>query len=148
MRNLANDNSVNFIPHIERDDHLVLFDGVCTLCNHWCAFLLKFDKQQTFKLASVQSAKGQEILKYLEMPTNDFETMLVIGEYRIYSKSDAFFYVMSKLPYPWKILQCLQIFPRSLRNYCYDKIARNRYKIFGKKDYCALPNPADQHRFL
>ena len=74
--------------------------------------------------------------------------MLVVDGAKCYEKSDAFFYVMKTIGFPWKLLVILQIAPRFVRDWAYDRIALNRYKLFGKYDYCVLPNPDHEKRYL
>lgn len=135
-------------PYLKPDDCLILFDGVCRLCNAWSRFVIRFDRKRRLKLASVQSDAGQAILAYFDYPTDEFETMLYIEEGRSYEKTDAFFRILSRMGYPWKLLTILRVVPRALRDWCYDRIALNRYRIFGKYDRCLLPTPDHAARFL
>ena len=138
----------NLPPYISKDDKVILFDGVCKLCNAWSNFIIRFDKHHRFKLASVQSIEGAKILKHFNYPTHTFETMLVVHGNHNFEKTDAFFFVMKHLGLPWNILGIFKIIPKTLRNWLYDKIALNRYKIFGKYDVCTLPTPDHKKRFL
>jgi len=135
-------------PNVGVSDKVILFDGVCKLCNVWSNFILKYDSKQTFKLCSVQSEEGQEILLYFGLPTDDYETMLYVEGNQSFQKSNAFFQVMSKLGYPWKGVCIFKIIPTPIRDWMYDCIALNRYRLFGKYDYCALPLPENEARFL
>ncbi|WP_296207340.1 thiol-disulfide oxidoreductase DCC family protein [Psychrobacter sp. UBA3480] len=135
-------------PNVGVSDKVILFDGVCKLCNVWSNFILKYDSKQTFKLCSVQSEEGQEILLYFGLPTDAYETMLYVEGNQSFQKSNAFFQVMSKLGYPWKWVCIFKIIPTPIRDWMYDRIALNRYRLFGKYDYCALPLPENEARFL
>ncbi|WP_352311053.1 DCC1-like thiol-disulfide oxidoreductase family protein [Psychrobacter sp. W2-37-MNA-CIBAN-0211] len=135
-------------PNVSVLDKVILFDGVCKLCNVWSNFILKYDSKQFFKLCSVQSEEGQEILLYFGLPTDSYETMLYVGGNHSFQKSDAFFQVMAKLGYPWKGVCIFKIIPTPVRDWIYDRIALNRYRLFGKYDYCALPLPGNEARFL
>ena len=135
-------------PHLNQNDKVILFDGVCKLCNVWSNFIIRFDKKHHFKLASVQSKEGADILAYFNYPTDTYETMLVIHNNHAYAKSDAFFFVMKNLRWPWKLLLIFKIIPKKIRDWLYDRIALNRYKIFGKYDYCTLPTPDHKTRYL
>jgi predicted DCC family thiol-disulfide oxidoreductase YuxK len=135
-------------PHIDENDCVILFDGVCKLCNAWSRFIIKFDKQQRFKLCSVQSPEGQSIIAYFKMPTEHFDTMLYVEGNHVFDKSDAFLNVVNKLRMPWRLLYIFKILPKSIRNWIYDRIALNRYFLFGKYDSCILPNPENENRFL
>jgi len=135
-------------PHIGARDKVILFDGVCKLCNAWSNFILKYDKKRVFKLCSVQSKEGKEILDYFGFPTHDYETMIVVEGANQFSQSDAFFHVMSKLGYPWKLVCIFSLIPKGIRNWLYDRIALNRYRLFGKYDYCSVPSIEHQERFI
>lgn len=135
-------------PHVQIDDRIILFDGVCILCNAWSRFIIKHDKTRNFKLCSVQSTEGQQILKHFGFPTDYFETMLYVDGHSYYEKSDAFLQIVSTLGYPWKIASIFGLLPLGLRNWAYDRIALNRYAIFGKYDQCLMPDPDHEGRFL
>ncbi len=129
-------------------EKVVLFDGVCKLCNAWARFLIHYDKQRIFKLASVQSAQGQAILIWYGLPTDYFETMVLVDEGVMYKKSTAFIRVMRRLPWPWFLLASLALLPRPVRDWLYDRIALNRYALFGKYDVCLLPSADYEDRYL
>jgi len=138
----------NYPPNITENDSVILFDGVCKLCNAWSQFIIKFDTQQRFTLCSVQSPEGQAILKYFNMPTDHFDTMLYVEANQCFDKSDAFLNVVNKLGFPWRLLYVFKIIPKGIRNWLYDRIALNRYSIFGKYDTCMLPSKENNNRFL
>lgn len=135
-------------PGINTNDKVILFDGVCKLCNAWARFLIKFDKHRVFKLASVQSEEGKAILQWYGLPTDYFETMLLVEGPVMYQKSMAFIRVMLRLPLPWKLAALIWIIPAPLRDWLYDRIALNRYKLFGKYDACVIPSPDHLSRYL
>ena len=135
-------------PYITETDKVILFDGMCVLCSAWSRFILKYDKSYVFKLATVQSIEGREILKWFNMPTDYYETMLYVEGNKEYKKSDAFLKIIGYMPLPWKMLIILRIIPRFIRDWMYDRIALNRYKLFGKYDTCIVPSEKDKKRFL
>lgn len=135
-------------PYLQEGDRVVLFDGVCRLCSAWARFLLKFDRECRFKLATVQSEEGQAILTFFGMPLDEYETMLLVEGNKMYVKSDAFLRIVKQLPLPWPALTCFRLIPRSIRDWVYDRIARNRYRWFGKFDTCLTPDAAERERFL
>lgn len=135
-------------PYMSTNDRVILFDGVCKLCNAWSRFIIKYDTQNVFKLATVQSDEGQAILKHFNMPTDRFDTMLFVDGDKAYEKSIAFLNVMQLLPQPFKVVSVFRVFPRALRDWFYDRIALNRYKIFGRYDQCIMPTPDHGKRFL
>ena len=136
------------VPYITAEDNLILFDGVCKLCHGWSRFIIKYGRNHVFKLTTVQSKQGQAILEYLDMPTSHFDTMLYIENNKAYEKSTAFLRVVKKLPYPFKLLQVFYLIPRFIRDWFYDRIALNRYRLFGKYSECLLPSADHNNRFL
>ena len=139
----------NRLPdHINLNDQIILFDGVCKLCNGWSRFIIRFDTQKKFKLCTVQSEQGQAILQWFGYPTDVFDTMLLVQGSRALAKSDSFLAIVAQLPFPWPLLRVLNIFPRAFRDWFYDRVAQNRYKIFGRYEACILASPDHQGRFL
>lgn len=130
------------------NEPVVLFDGVCKLCAFWSRFLLRVDRDEYFKLCLVQSPEGQAILKQLNMPTDHFDTMVVVDGGRCFVQSDAFLHVMRRLPFPWPLFAAAKIMPRLIRDGLYDRIAFNRYRLFGKYDACVMPLPEHEARFF
>lgn len=135
-------------PYVKQQDSVILFDGVCKLCNAWSNFIIKYDVNKNFKLASVQSDEGQAILTHFGYPTDFYETMLVVEGERCFEKSEAFFAVVRKLNFTWKLLLVFRVMPLFIRDWFYSRIALNRYKIFGKYQYCVLPTPDHEARYL
>ncbi len=133
---------------LENNKRIVLFDGVCWLCTGWSKFILRYDKSGVFKLASVQSPVGQDLLQQYRLPTQTFDTMVYIENGRLFTKSDAFIRIIAKLPFPWFLLAVFACVPRPLRDWSYDRIALNRYKLFGKHPSCFIPNTNTSGRFL
>lgn len=129
-------------------DKLIIFDGACGLCHAWVRFVIRHDKHRVFKYTSMQSDKGQVVLKHFNLPTYSFETMLYVEDDIVYVKSLAFLKIVRLLPLPVKLLSCLTIFPRPLRDFVYDRIAGNRYKLFGTRDECSLLEGLDKDKFL
>ncbi|MET1255758.1 thiol-disulfide oxidoreductase DCC family protein [Aliikangiella maris] len=133
---------------ISPDDKVILFDDVCHLCNGWSRFIIKNDRSYKFKLVSVQSDKGQQLLKYFGFPTDRFDTMIYIENGQAFEKSSAFFNIIFQLAFPYKLLIIFKIIPRFMRDSAYDWFARNRYRFFGKSDHCLLPSSENQKHFL
>ena len=135
-------------PGLKDTGPVVLFDGVCRLCSFWARFLIRFDRKRVFKLATVQSAEGKALLKWFGLPTDTYETMAVIEGREIYTKSAAFIRVVRNLPFPWPLAATVWLIPRPIRDWMYDRIALNRYTLFGQYDACLLPAPDHNDRFL
>jgi predicted DCC family thiol-disulfide oxidoreductase YuxK len=135
-------------PLVGPNDRVVLFDGVCKLCGAWARFLIRVDRQNAFKLASIQSPEGKALLEWFDLPTDSFETMVVVEGNRVFLQSAAFIQVMAHLPLPWKFAAVIWLVPAFIRNWLYHRMAVNRYKLFGQHDSCLLPTPDHQRRFL
>lgn len=135
-------------PGMAAGDRVVLFDGVCRLCSVWARFLIRFDRKRQFKLATVQSPEGQAVLQWHGFPTDHYETMLLVEGANIHTKSSAFFRVMRRLPWPWPIMCIGWVVPSIIRDWLYDRVALNRYRLFGRYDACVIPNKDHDSRFL
>ena len=135
-------------PSVGEGERVILFDAVCKLCSAWSNFIIKHDKQNRFKLCSVQSGAGQAILSHFDLPTKRLETMLLVKENQALIKSEAFFAIVAELGWPWRLLGVFRIVPLTVRDCLYDRIALNRYKLFGKYDYCRIPSPDHNERYL
>ncbi|MEH6491967.1 thiol-disulfide oxidoreductase DCC family protein [Halopseudomonas sp.] len=129
-------------------DRIILFDAVCKLCNGWANFLITHDRRRVYRLCSVQSTAGEQLLQQFGYSSERVTTMLVIEQGCCFEKSAAFFRVMSGLGWPWRMLGVLRVVPRPVRDWLYDRIALNRYRWFGRYDYCTLPNADHAKRFL
>ncbi len=138
----------DYPPLVSPGDRVVLFDGVCKLCGAWARFLIRFDRHHVFKLVAVQSAEGKALLEWLRMPTDTYETMVLLEGRKAYTRSIAFIRVVMRLPFPWPIAAAYWIVPSFIRDWLYDRIALNRYTIFGRHDVCVLPHPDHAQRFL
>lgn len=135
-------------PLIQPGERVVLFDGVCKLCNGWAKFLIRHDVEQRFRLASVQSAEGQALLAWGGLPTDHFDSMALIENGQMLLRSDAVLRIVAQLPKPWRLLAWLRLIPRPIRDWCYDRIALNRYRLFGRYDSCLIPSADHARRFL
>lgn len=127
---------------------LIVFDGECVLCSGFFKFITRADKSQRFHFAHAQSDLGTQLYTALDLPTDDFDTNLVIVDGAIFERLDAFAAAMSAVGWPWKILAALRFIPEPLRSFLYYRIARNRYAIFGRYDTCMIPDAALQARFI
>ena len=127
---------------------IILFDGVCNLCNGVVRFIIRNDKKGRFRFASLQSDKGKILLKKHGMVENQMNTIVYIRTDMVYVQSDAAMEIAKDLGYPWKILYGFVILPGFIRDGIYNLIARNRYRIFGKKESCMVADESVKWRFL
>lgn len=135
-------------PLLKPGETVVLFDGVCKLCNGWAQFLIRHDRDHSVRLAAVQSPEGQTLLAWAGLPLDHFDTMAVVRDQHFWVRSDAVFEVIALLPRRWHPVRLLSYLPRRFRDWAYDRIALNRYRLFGKYDTCLLPHPDHERRFL
>lgn len=129
-------------------ERIILFDGICNLCNASVQFVIRHDTNEKFQFASLQSIAGQRISREFHLPQNDFASFVLIENGRAYTKSTAALRVCRFLDRPVNWLYGFIIVPAFLRDAIYALVARNRYKWFGKRDSCMLPNPQLEKRFL
>lgn len=126
---------------------IILFDGVCNLCNGAVQFVLKNDSRNVFKFASLQSDFAQDFLKKHQLPTENFETLILIENDQVFVKSKAVFKIVKYLPkYAW--LRIFRFLPLAISDFCYDIISKNRLKWFGQRESCWLPTKELKERFL
>ncbi len=130
------------------DSPIILFDGICNLCNGSVQYVVKHDSKQLFRFASLQSDTGQILLKKYNLPENNFNSFVLIQNDRAYIKSTAALMVAKKLDGFVKVLYAFIIVPPFIRNGVYNLIAKNRYKWFGKRASCMIPTPTISHLFL
>ena len=133
---------------VKNHTHIILFDGVCNLCAGWVHFVVKRDPQQKFKFASVQSPEGLALLAWCGLPTTQYDTMVYIENGNTYFRSTAFLYVVKHFGALWPLLRLGRIVPRVIRDWLYDRIALNRYRLFGQRELCFMPTPQLTSRFV
>jgi predicted DCC family thiol-disulfide oxidoreductase YuxK len=127
---------------------IILFDGVCNLCNSSVKFILKRDKKKQFIFASLQSDAAENILLHHKYKKNGLNSIILIHRDKLYEKSSAVLNIFRVLGMPWRLFSVFYILPLSWRDFLYDFIAQNRYKWFGKKDSCIMMLPKHKNRFI
>jgi len=136
------------LNNIEEKHPVVLFDGVCNLCNRSVRFILARDPGGIFRFAPLQSDAGKNILRRYNLPTDKFGSFILLKEGELYTKSSAALKVLNELGGFWKLLYIFIVIPAPFRNAVYDLVAKNRYKWFGRSDECMVPTPEIRGRFL
>jgi predicted DCC family thiol-disulfide oxidoreductase YuxK len=129
-------------------EKVILFDGVCNLCNGAVNFVIRKDKKQVFRFASLQSNAAKDLLKPFASRSAGADSMLLLENNHLYNKSAAALRVARRLPFPWPLLYGFMIVPRFIRDKVYDIVAKNRYKWFGKREQCMVPREQLRARFL
>lgn len=128
---------------------IILFDGVCNLCNSSVINIIKMDKKNTFLFTSLQSKSGKEIIKYLNIDVLKIDSVILYEPNIRYDiKSTAALKIMNDFGGLWKMVNIFFMIPPFIRDVIYDFIAKNRYKWFGKKNACMIPSPELKKKFL
>lgn len=127
---------------------IILFDGVCNFCNYWVNFALKRDKKGTLLFTSLQGETAKTLLPRYQIDTTTLTSVIFIDGGKVYTQSSAALRICRYLRGGWPFFYGFIIIPRFLRNAVYNLIARNRYRWFGKKDSCMLPQPELRRQFL
>lgn len=129
---------------MKKDNKIILFDGVCNLCNDAVTFVIKRDKANIFKFATLQSKHAQ----IFGLESDNMNSIILIDGDKKYSKSTAALHIAKHLSGGFPLLYAFIILPKFLRDWIYDYIAKNRYKWFGKTESCMIPTPELQEKFL
>ncbi len=128
--------------------YIILFDGVCNLCNGSVNFILARDPRELFLFSPVQSAFADDLLKKHGLQGIGDESFVLVKNGKCYLRSDAALQISRELSGLWSILYVLRFVPRFVRNQLYDLVARHRYRVFGKKEHCMVPTKKLQRRFI
>jgi len=133
---------------------IILYDGVCGLCNRFVQFVLRHDRKDHFRFAALQSNFARTILERHSLNPEVLDTVYVVFDYgqsseRLLSRSEAASVVLKELGGVWRLwAKLLDFLPKRFRDWRYALVARNRYRFFGKYETCPLPDPRDRHKFL
>ncbi|MCB0451880.1 MAG: thiol-disulfide oxidoreductase DCC family protein [Aequorivita sp.] len=127
---------------------IILFDGVCNLCNGAVTFTIKRDKKNVFRFAALQSEIGQQLISKFNIDTSKVDSIILIDDEKQYEKSSAALHIAKQLSGAYPLLFGFMIVPKFIRNAVYDYIAKNRYKWFGKKEICMIPTAELKAKFL
>jgi len=127
--------------------NIILFDGVCNFCGHSVSLLIKYDKNNIFRFAAMQTEAGETIMQEYQV-LNDRKSIILIKEGVVLYKSDAIIEIAKQITGWPSILKYGFFFPKFLRDGMYDLIAKNRYYFFGRKETCLIPSEKDSKRFI
>jgi predicted DCC family thiol-disulfide oxidoreductase YuxK len=129
-------------------DDLLIFDGVCNLCVHSVKFILAHESDARLRFVPLQSRAGMRMMQRHGFSPEDVKTFVLVAGGKPYVKSDAAIRVAAFLRGPWKVLGAIRVFPRPVRDWVYDVVARNRYRWFGRTESCMVPTPELRARFI
>jgi predicted DCC family thiol-disulfide oxidoreductase YuxK len=133
---------------MSRPKRVVLFDGVCNLCNWSVRHIVRNDPHGRFQLASLQSPVGRRLVSDCGLDPDALDTVVLIENGRVYTRSDAALRIGRRLQGLSRFLWPTRLVPRPIRDAFYDWVSRNRYRIFGKREVCMVPDPGFRERFL
>ena len=133
-------------PNLRRDRPLFVFDGHCVLCSGGASFVMRHDPDARIQFASAQSELGQRLYAACGMSIDD--SYLLIDREGWHTKSDGYLQVAEPLGGWWRLARALRLIPRALRDWAYDQVALNRYRWFGRTNYCALLTPEQRNRLV
>jgi len=135
--------------NLPKNKKIILFDGICNLCNGAVQFIIKNDKKDIFRFVALQSELGKEICNYIGIDQNKIDSIIFYNPGVVYYyKSSAVLEIAQDLGGIYSLITIFKILPEKLRNYIYDYIAKNRYKWYGKKESCMIPTPELKAKFL
>jgi predicted DCC family thiol-disulfide oxidoreductase YuxK len=142
-------------PGLSEDhgSHLVLYDGVCALCNGLVQFVLEHDRRGQFRFASLQSARGRAVVSGAGGNPDELNSFYLMKDFRtahsrLLARSRAALFVVGELGWPWRLLRVVGVLPTFMLDHAYNAIARSRYRIFGRYDQCLVPRPEYRDRFV
>jgi predicted DCC family thiol-disulfide oxidoreductase YuxK len=127
---------------------LIVFDGICHLCTGFVRFVIRWDDDALFQFLPAQSPRGEALYARIGLKSGDWDSNLLVIEGRVYTELDAFIEITRRFGGLWRLMPILYAVPRPLRDWLYNRLARNRYDWFGKRDVCYLPTPELAARFL
>jgi predicted DCC family thiol-disulfide oxidoreductase YuxK len=127
---------------------LILFDGVCNLCNAWVRFVIRRDPTGVFRFAAQQSPVGQAVIEEHVRGAAPLSSIVLIADGRVYTESDAILQIFALLGAPWSWIALLRIIPRRARDTCYRFVVRHRYRWFGRTETCQVPSADVRSRFI
>jgi predicted DCC family thiol-disulfide oxidoreductase YuxK len=136
------------VPAFPDDRPLIVFDGMCVFCSRFARFVADRDPGGQFRFTAAQSNLGQALYRHYGFDPNEPETSVLIDEGRMYGKSVAFAKILRRLSGPWRCGWLVLGLPRQMRDWLYDRVARSRYRVFGRRSACVRPDPSWRHRVI
>ena len=127
---------------------IIVFDAMCVLCSANAQFVLQYDRRHRFRLAAMQSAVGEQLYRENGMDPHDPDSLIVVDGEHVWRDSAAVLFIWDGLGWPWRAATAFRLVPSIVRDPIYRWIARNRYRLFGQRQTCWLPDAKDAHRLL
>jgi len=136
------------IQELPKGKKIILFDGVCNLCDKSVQFIIKRDTKDVFRFTTINSDIGEKIIKHIGFNKKADSIILYEPGKAYYIKAEAVIKIAQNIGWPYNLISILSIIPKSITNYIYDYIAKNRYKWYGNKDECMIPSSEIKSKFL
>jgi predicted DCC family thiol-disulfide oxidoreductase YuxK len=136
------------VPPFADDKPVIVFDGFCVFCSAWARFVMRFDRKQVFRLLAAQSELGRALYVHYGLDPENYETNIVLMDGVPWFKSEAAIRAAGALGFPWSLARVVRVLPLAWRDALYDVVARNRFRIMGRRDVCFAPDAKDRARFL
>ena len=127
---------------------IILFDGICNLCNSSVKFIIKHDRKNKFRFGSLQSDSAKKLLEPYHFPPEELKSFILLEDGKIYLRSRAVLRIASQLDGAWKLTSVFYVFPSFISDAVYNLVAKYRYRIFGKKETCMVPTPELKSKFI
>ena len=136
------------VPKFADDRPVIIFDGHCVLCSRSAQFVLRHDGRGVYRLLAAQTPLGRALYVHYGLDPHDYESMILIADGVAWLKSEAVIRIAEGLGLPWSLAAVARVLPRAWRDPLYGVLARNRFRVFGRRDTCYLPDPRHADRFL
>jgi predicted DCC family thiol-disulfide oxidoreductase YuxK len=136
------------VPTFPGDHPIIVFDGYCVLCSGSASFILRHDRRATYRLLAAQSPIGRALYVHYGLDPQNYETYILIQDGVAWFKSEATIRIAQGLGFPWSLAANLRVVPRAWRDRFYGLVARNRFRLFGRRTTCYRPDPRHDDRFL
>ena len=137
------------LVNLPKDKKIILFDGVCNLCDSTVQYLIKRDNKDVFRFVALQSEIGKQIIEHIGVDTSETDSIILYEPNKgYYYKAEAAIRIAAGLGGVYKLMKFFSILPKGFNNAVYDYVAKNRYKWYGKKDECMIPTPEMKAKFL
>lgn len=136
------------VPSFLDDRPIIVFDGHCVMCSAWARFVLRHDRRDRYRLLPAQTPLGEALYRHYGLDPMNYETNILIEDGRAWFKSEGSTRMFQGLGFPWSAALLLKALPLSWRDALYEMIARNRLRLFGRREVCYLVEPGMEGRFL
>ncbi|MCS4090199.1 thiol-disulfide oxidoreductase DCC family protein [Rhizobium sp. BK176] len=136
------------VPKFPDDKPIIVFDGECVFCSGWVKFALKADTRRRYRFLTAQSEIGAALYRHYGLDDRDYETNILVQDGVAYFRSIGSIKMVAGLGFPWSVVKALSVIPTGVADFIYEFVARNRFRIAGRKTSCYVPSAEDRARFL